>query len=808
VWRGRCHERERVPYRAFDFVIDDLAAEVAGNDRLAATIEHAGALGRVFPSLGAVIGAGQPVEDLRVERERALVAMTQLFDLVIGGHGGVIVIDDLQWADDDSLELLALLVELVTRPLRIVATWTAERELPTAVHELLARLGRAAETIELAPMTTDELAEMAATITPQASTEQLRACARLSAGSPYLAELIARELADVGPADPHHAEQRRLSRLSSLEREVAELTALATGSTTFEQLRALLAIPSAQLQTVLRTLEDERIVRATPSASGDPVYAFYHQRLRDSAAGSMTTEAREARHRRFAELLERDGGPAEQLAYHHERAGDRARAAHWSISAATAARAQLAWSVAADWYGRALDLGAAHAQADRAECLFLAGKLAAAAADFEALAAGGGDRWHVRAAEAYIKLGEIDRGLAVLDGVLARRGQPRARGRVASALRTIGVAVRWLGHVGRPERADETLVASYRVIASFLSTPYPLESFEYVLRGIAVAERSGDRDAHSLGMAMLAAYLGVSSLGRFGDRALAAAHRLSASGAPYPRMVTAGAAGILATLRGDWTAMRRAHAEGERICARLGLERSWEASFLRTYQGLGEYYAGQPARALQTLGALADASDDLISRAMLGSYRGRALVLAGDLAAARITERELSGQPTARRGLGAIYRQVFAGELALADHDWSRARAIGAELADTARAMWLSAMPAVSAMIDTLLATAEIGTRDRACARRARSRARSLYRRGRVSFYAPTALRLWAQAERLLGDHAEADALLARAAAVAAERGGKVDRLAIAALRGERWDTTDEVAAAVSWNTGGMIEEP
>src|SRR5690606_30248484 len=29
VWRGRCDERERVPYRAFDLIIDDLATELA-----------------------------------------------------------------------------------------------------------------------------------------------------------------------------------------------------------------------------------------------------------------------------------------------------------------------------------------------------------------------------------------------------------------------------------------------------------------------------------------------------------------------------------------------------------------------------------------------------------------------------------------------------------------------------------------------------------------------------------------------------------------------------------------------------------
>jgi hypothetical protein len=108
-------------------------------------------------------------------------------------------------------------------------------------------------------------------------------------------------------------------------------------------------------------------------------------------------------------------------------------------------------------------------------------------------------------------------------------------------------------------------------------------------------------------------------------------------------------------------------------------------------------------------------------------------------------------------------------------------------------------------MIDTLIATAQLGQRDRKAAAGARRRARALYRRGRSSFYAATALRLWGQAERLLGDEREADRVLARATAVAAERGGKVDRLALARLTGAKVDCGD-LAFAVMWNTGGAVE--
>jgi hypothetical protein len=110
-------------------------------------------------------------------------------------------------------------------------------------------------------------------------------------------------------------------------------------------------------------------------------------------------------------------------------------------------------------------------------------------------------------------------------------------------------------------------------------------------------------------------------------------------------------------------------------------------------------------------------------------------------------------------------------------------------------------------MIDTLLATAEIGRGDRAAAIRARARAKALFRRGRASFYAATALRLWGQAELALGNVGAATHVLARAAVVADERGGKVDRLAIAALAGNRTvDEQSELAFAVHWATAGVIQ--
>lgn len=831
VWRGRCHERERVPFRAFDQIVDDLATELAGDPRLAREIDHASALARVFPVLAPLIDPRReeaPIADLRVERERALLALVQTFARLVTTPHGVIVIDDLQWADDDSLELLALIVERIDVPLTVIASWTSEGSaggiaLPPRLAALSDRLGAAAQIIDLPALSVDDLQAVIAELAPRAPIARLALAAELAHGSPYLAELIGRELGEADVADPEAAEQRRLDRLGADERSVAEIAALSGGAASFEQLRALARLPSGRLQSVLRGLEDARIVRATPALVGDPVYVFYHQRLREAASSAMAEPARRALHERFARWFEETSNGTHvdpgQLAYHWQHAGAPERAAHWALVAGDAARRQLAWAIAASWYERAVALAREAGprtpidtivvRGHLADCWFLGGNLAAAADEFLALArleksphGQRADRWRVRAAEAYLKLGELERGLRELDGILERRGEKRTTVRVRSVARAALVAARWLAPLPTRRRSgDDVLASAYRVIASFLSTPYPLESLEYVLRGVALAEKTGDQDAYAMGMAMLSAYVATGSLGRFGDRAVANAQRLSAqSGAPYPRMVAAGAAGMLATLRGEWARMRTLHEEAERVCKKLGLERSWEASFLRTYWALGELYAGEPARASELLRALTDTSEDLWTRAMLGSCRGRVLVIAGDLGAARDLARDLDRTPAAKQGMASIYRQVFFGELALAERDWARAAAIAEALAESARAQWLHAMPPVAAMIELIDATARVGLRDGA---RARDTAKRLYRRGRHSFYAPAALRLEAQAARLLGE--DDRELLGSAARAAKVRGGKIDQLAIRGLAGEAIDA-GSLRAAVAWSTGGMWE--
>ncbi len=122
VLRGRCYERETVPYKAFDGMFDQLAAWLA-EQPVAEVVgdlpRHVAELCLVFPALaavpavGAFIGDGATATEPVELRRRAALALRQLVRNLAARRPLVIEIDDLQWVDADSV---AMLLELVKPP--------------------------------------------------------------------------------------------------------------------------------------------------------------------------------------------------------------------------------------------------------------------------------------------------------------------------------------------------------------------------------------------------------------------------------------------------------------------------------------------------------------------------------------------------------------------------------------------------------------------------------------------------------------------------------------------------------------------
>jgi eukaryotic-like serine/threonine-protein kinase len=132
VLRGRCYERERVPYKLLDGLLDALSRHLRSVDPLAATRllpRHVHALARMFPVLGRVeVVASTPSRPLPQDpielRRRGAAALTELLGRMTDEQPVVLYIDDLHWGDLDGARILAdVLVADEAPPVLLVATY-------------------------------------------------------------------------------------------------------------------------------------------------------------------------------------------------------------------------------------------------------------------------------------------------------------------------------------------------------------------------------------------------------------------------------------------------------------------------------------------------------------------------------------------------------------------------------------------------------------------------------------------------------------------------------------------------------------
>ena len=168
VLRGRCYEREEVPYKVFDGVIDALSRFLKAHGRPPASDLDDGEtapaadplqdalqgwiaqelpwLARLFPVLERAQPAGQAliapgdVREPRELRRRGFAALKSLLGLVAAHQPVALIVDDIQWGDHDSVALLAELLALPAPPgVAFVATYRSEE----AAHPVVTALRRA-----------------------------------------------------------------------------------------------------------------------------------------------------------------------------------------------------------------------------------------------------------------------------------------------------------------------------------------------------------------------------------------------------------------------------------------------------------------------------------------------------------------------------------------------------------------------------------------------------------------------------------------------------------------------------------------
>ena len=286
--------------------------------------------------------------------------------LVAGPAPGLVVVEDLQWADDASREALRYLARrLGGRPLLLVLTLRAE-ELDGPGAAFADAVDALPATV---PITLDRLAapDVARLVAAAAGDGGDRwdagDLATESEGLPlYVVEALA---AGPGPAGEAPRGVRALlrERLSSVGETAGQvLAAAAVIGRTFDlgTVRAASGRSEDEAIDALEELVRRAIVREV-DRGGEPVFDFGHARLRDEAYEDIGLARRRLLHRRVAEVL-RSGGRQDaarvaQIAGHELAAGRDAEAADAYRDAGRLARAVFANREALKHLSAALALG-------------------------------------------------------------------------------------------------------------------------------------------------------------------------------------------------------------------------------------------------------------------------------------------------------------------------------------------------------------------------------------------------------------------------------------------------------------------
>jgi hypothetical protein len=292
-------------------------------------------------------------------REALLGAMVEWISAAADRGPMLLLVDDLQWADPTTQELLARIIAQEVPGLLVLATVREDSKVPWP----------GAEVIALDRLSPDELSELARRSPEgrQLEPEHLEQLIQRSDGIPlYLEELLRNaDLAQAGARTESHIpaalRDLLLARFAApgVDLRTAQLLATIGYEAPLPLVAAAASLDPALLDQQLGALVDASILEVVP---GDPVsYRFRHHLLAELAYDTQLQAARRQCHGAVAEAIQSGRGdiPAVApavLAHHLEEAGRTAEAIRGLARAAEDAHALGANAEVAELLARAMAL--------------------------------------------------------------------------------------------------------------------------------------------------------------------------------------------------------------------------------------------------------------------------------------------------------------------------------------------------------------------------------------------------------------------------------------------------------------------
>jgi DNA-binding SARP family transcriptional activator len=301
-------------------------------------------LALLLPELGA--GAGG-----QWNRNRLFGAVVEL--IAARAHSAapvLLVLDDVQWCDDASAELLHYVARMHRHRAVFIALAARDGELPD--NEPMLRVLRSLrhdgvlEEIDVAPLSAEETAQLVGTIAPGADPQRVFA---ESAGNPLFALEVARSLLhrqDDVPSTLRQLVRDRVDRLPPEAGDVLRWVAVLGRTFAVQRLAELTPIDGERAVSAVEVLARHGLLRPVAAATRPgSAYAFSHDVVRQVVYTELSEPRRRLMHLRIVRALQgltgddqsrsvQDGGwLIEKLAHHAALAGEAEIAARACLSA-------------------------------------------------------------------------------------------------------------------------------------------------------------------------------------------------------------------------------------------------------------------------------------------------------------------------------------------------------------------------------------------------------------------------------------------------------------------------------------------
>ncbi|MEU8287842.1 AAA family ATPase [Micromonospora sp. NPDC048905] len=283
--------------------------------------------------------------------------------LIAEGRPLVLILDDLQWVDRSTRQLLLyLLAGLGDLQLSVLAAVRAEslqgaHPLRRVLTEL--RRLRTVRVLDLAPLGRADTEKLAAAVVgktlPAEAAEQIW---QRSGGNPFVIEELARDLRDGRDGLSETLREIFLDRVDALPQHAhAVVHAVAAGVEPVQHwlLAQVLRLPEDELIDAARAAVAHRLL-----VGADDGYRLRHRLVAEVLAHELLPAERSGLHRRYAEALTAAPGELHQarLAHHWRLAGEPARALPAAVAAAQEAERLHGYAEAHRHWSAALQLAA------------------------------------------------------------------------------------------------------------------------------------------------------------------------------------------------------------------------------------------------------------------------------------------------------------------------------------------------------------------------------------------------------------------------------------------------------------------